>query len=259
MNQFQLLFKSLYLIQTIKYARFVPITKAIVHILLVTLLIIIPPSIMLVSSLQHGVTQLQSILHEDIPSFQIVDGHLQLEEHHERPYITDALIDGVFILDDTGTVTEKDLSAYQNGVALLKTEMIFLDNGHMQAVQYQFSGIHSLSPTELQQSIEQFQGVFFIFVFLSILVMYVGFAGFAYIGISLLATIGLLLRPKEARLTYKALWSMAAIAMTMPAVAFSIIDSLLHSVPILLLIMITIGLYVFSLYTLPKTKKKGGG
>ncbi|WP_017728338.1 DUF1189 domain-containing protein [Halalkalibacterium ligniniphilum] len=258
MNVFQLFLKSLYSPKIIAYGRLQRITKAITHVLLTILIATLPSGIAFVSTLHAGVSQLQSALIADIPTFQIENGQLSVPIE-TAPYINDQIIDGVFILDGTGTIQNDDLASYGSGVALLEREAVIFNHGESQTISYGLVLSQEISNDTLLEVIEQFMGIFPLLAGLAILIMYIGLAGASYLGISLLAMIGLMLKKRATRLSYGQLWAMAAFSITLPAISFAIIDPFFISVPFFFLILGSILMLFLAIRSIPKPKTQTKG
>ncbi len=86
--------------------------------------------------------------------------------------------------------------------------------------------------------------------------MYAGLAGLAFLGITLLALVGLLLRGARKFLGYRHLWLMTAHALTLPVVFLYWVDSLFVKVPFSAFLATTFAILFLAMKSIPLPRKK---
>ncbi|PLR76971.1 DUF1189 domain-containing protein [Bacillus sp. V3-13] len=228
MNIFKQFFKSLYSPKDIALFRFQGIGKTILYIFFLTLLSIIPSSYYLGTALIDGVNIARESIQEDVPDFTIKNGQLSSEENRPVTISKDGF---TIIVDPTGSVSEKDLRAEDNAVALLQNEFVLAAGGETQVHQYSMLGL-DLTKNDVAELITNLDSMMGILIPVLIFVIYLFSSAMKFIEISILALFGLMLKNLAGRnLQYRHLWRMAAYSVTLPTIFFAIMGALKTPVP----------------------------
>lgn len=246
--------KSLYNKKLIAYSRFRPITSTIWHVLFVIFIASIPFLISMNMSAVSSVKQLQDTLHKDLPSFHLVGGVLQSENDEKYVSSDDGI--GVILIDTSKTYTDEELSELTNGIALLRNKITIINEGNIQSVSYSLLGVTELSKEQLTERIDDLKGFLPILLVIATILMYLGLTGVAFIGVTVVSYLGLLLRGSRKTLHYRHLWVMSAHALTLPVILLYWIDTLYLKVPISLFLIATFILLFLAIRSVPIQKNK---
>ncbi|MCM3761461.1 DUF1189 domain-containing protein [Alkalihalobacillus oceani] len=240
--------------KVVAYSRLRPITSTIWHVLFVMLLASLPFVLSTMISAVHNVGHLQETLQADLPDFQLINGQLSME--HQDVFITEHTNDYLFVIDPNHMYAKEDLAALQNGIVLQKQELIMIDGGHLQPVPYLLLGGQQLSGDQLKERIDDLAGFLPILLGVVSILMYAALAGTAFLGITVLAFIGLAFRRKRRFLTYRHLWLMTAHAFTYPVIILFWIDALLWKVPFSAFVLATFVYLLLAMNSIPLPKQK---
>ncbi|MDN4074771.1 DUF1189 domain-containing protein [Fictibacillus terranigra] len=234
MKIFSHFFKSLYSPPTIARLRYQGIGKAIGYVFFLILLTSIPVGISFSLSFKSGLEEFKQSMTSEIPDFTLQNG--KLASDLKKPVIhTDS--SDTFIFDTTGTIKEDDLSDYTNVIALLHNEAIVISGGETQKVPYNSLGDLSLTKKDISSWTNTLVDLLPILLPLLFLFIYVFTVALKFIGVTVLAVIGLVLQNISHRnLSYRHLWVMSAYAVTLPTVFFAIMKVLHTEVPFSFLI-----------------------
>ncbi|WP_157800969.1 DUF1189 domain-containing protein [Bacillus solitudinis] len=258
MTFLQSFLKSFHNFRYLASSRFQPVTKSIIHVLVFALISCLPFIILLSMTLTDGVRQMQTILTNDIPSFSLKNGALEVS--NSSVYLNEDLIDGVFIIDPLNSYKDEELFLKGEGIVLRSHELIVFNYGVSQSVSYSLLGVQELSKDELLTKVSNLHGFLPLLLIIIGVFIYSGLTGIAFISITGIATLGLLLRGRRKSLHYRHLWLMTAYSATLPVVAFSWVDTFAISIhPLFLVIGVLTMLYFAIRRTpLPKLRKKKG-
>lgn len=254
MSFWKWLLKSFYDKRMIAYSRLRPITSTIWHVLFVMLVASIPFLITMSLTAISGVNQLKDTLQHDLPPFQLEGGTLQWES--DDVYLLDEPDEQAILIDPDNTYSEEELVQLTNGIALQRNEILLINNGSLQAIPYTILGVQEFSKEQLSDRVADLQGFLPILLGIGTVFMYSGLAGLAFLGITVLAFIGLLLRGSKKFLEYRHLWLMTAHAMTLPAVFLYWIDTLFTHVPFSAFLITTFAILFFAIKSIPLPSRK---
>lgn len=229
MNVFKQLVKSSYSPKDIAFFRFQGIGKTILFVFLLTLLSIIPSMYYMSTAISDGVESAKETISREFPSFTIENG--QLESKLDKP-LTINENGFVIVFDSSGNASPSDFDQIDNGVAMLKNEMVFMAGGQTQSYAYSMLEDYTLTKSDLVELIDSIDNSLIIIIPLLILFNYVFSSGVKFVEISILALLGLIIKNIIGRkLTYGHLWRMSAYSVTLPTLFFTVMAALKTVVP----------------------------
>ncbi|HWO98004.1 MAG TPA: DUF1189 domain-containing protein [Bacillus sp. (in: firmicutes)] len=229
MNIFKQLTISLYSPKQMSLFRFQGIGKTIMYVFLLTFISILPTSLFLGYGILKSADITRNMLADEIPDFTISNG--KLHSNQNAPIIKSD--DGVFfIFDPSGKTTDTMTSDYPYAVSLLQDEFVMTVNHEPHSYSYSlFQGIH-LSNHTIIAYLDSLHSGLIVIVFLLVVGLYILAAGSKFIGITLFAYIGILLKRTLYRnITYKPLWTLAAYSGTLTTVLFTITKTFSLQIP----------------------------
>ncbi|MCQ6266236.1 DUF1189 domain-containing protein [Fictibacillus sp. WQ 8-8] len=234
MRIFNHFFKSLYSPPMIARLRFQGIGKAIGYVFFLILLTSIPVGIAFSLAFKSGIEEFKQSMTSEIPDFSLQNG--KLTSDLKKPVVhTDS--SETFIFDTTGSIKEDDLSDYTNVIALLHNEAIVISGGETQKVPYNTLGDVKLTKKDINSWTNTLFDLLPVLIPLLFLFIYVFTVALKFIGVTVLAVIGLVLQNiSHRKLSYRQLWIMSAYAVTLPTVFFAIMKLLHTDVPFSFLI-----------------------
>ncbi|MDV2884024.1 DUF1189 domain-containing protein [Alkalihalophilus pseudofirmus] len=254
MNAFQFFYKSLFDKKVIAYSRFQPITKALLHVLMVVFIACIPFIVSLIMTYVSSINQLEESLENDMPAFSLRDGELQAEV--DEPYVNESLSEGVFVLDPNNQLTTQDLEQLGEGIIFQQNEALLFRYGSTHSVNYSLIGLQEVSDTELNERLTDIKGFLPFLLAIISLLMYSGVLGLAFLGITILAFVALLFRGTRKNIQYRHMWLITAYAMTLPVILFAWADVFIGGIPGYLLVLAVVCMIVYALSAIPKPKQK---
>ncbi|KGA95995.1 hypothetical protein AJ85_20375 [Alkalihalobacillus alcalophilus ATCC 27647 = CGMCC 1.3604] len=234
MKFYQLFYKSLYDLKVIAYTRLQPITKALLHVTVLALIAFLPFIISSSFTLNNQLNQIKALVETDLPEFTINSN--QLHSNLSEPFVEHSDATGFLIVDPNNQYSLTELHQYGNGVALQKNNLISFAEGQAQDISYNLLGVEQMGSDQLLERISELAGFLPILLPLIGFFNYVSLLGTTFLGISLLAVLGLLLRGKRNQLQYKHLWNMSAYSLTLPVILFGWIEVFIPLSPFLLIL-----------------------
>ncbi|MFC0558087.1 DUF1189 domain-containing protein [Halalkalibacter alkalisediminis] len=246
-------FKSFYSRKVIAYSRFRPITTTIGYVLFIVFIASIPYFVSLNMATYTGVDRLNHLLVSDLPSFQLINGSLQLDR--TEPFYTEELGEGFVLIDPANFYSDEDLKLLNEGIALQQHNILFVANGNIQSISYTLLGLNELTKEELAKRIQDLQGFLPILLFIVTTLLYVGLSGLAYLGISILAFIATFFK-RGRPLQYRHFWTITAHALTLPVIVLYWIDILVTPIPFSAFVLSTLLLVFMAVHTIPIPKRK---
>lgn len=252
LNYWEWFFKSFYNTKVIAYSRFRPITTTIGYVLFIVFIASIPYFISINVTAYTGVERLNNLLKGDLPSFQLVNGSLHLDD--KETFYTEELSEGFVLIDPDNKYTEDELLQLNEGVALQQQNILLIENGNIQTISYSLLGVSEFSKEELANRIQDLQGFLPILLLIITFLLYIGLSGLAYLGISILAFIATLMKGERPSIQYRHLWTITAHALTLPIIVLYWTDTLVVSIPFCAFILFTILLVYLAIRTIPKRK-----
>ncbi|WP_377888475.1 DUF1189 domain-containing protein [Alkalihalobacillus sp. R86527] len=255
MNIFKQLFYSLYSPKMMARFRFQKLGKPILYVFLLMLLASVPVGILTTVTFTNAYDELKSHI-KDVPNFELVDGKLSADQN--KPFIKSENGD-TFLFDTTGATKPDDVDKYQSVTAFLGDRLMIKDAGTVQEFNYSNFSTMSFTKQEVIELSENLDDLLPIFIPLVIFVVYLLQTGLKFIGVTVLATIGLLLKNiTKRKVSYKQLWVLSAYSVTIPTMFFAIMGLLRTQVPFgfLLYWLVAIMLLFMVLKEIPLPKKR---
>lgn len=229
MNVFKQLTLSLYSPKKMCLFRFQGIGKTIVYVFVLTFISILPTSLFLGYGIFKNADITRNMLADNIPAFTISNGTLQTNE-------TEPIIQSdegvVFIFDPSGKITTSMMDDYAYAVSLLQNEFVMTINHEPHSYSYSlFEGLN-LSKHTIVSYLDSLNSGLIVIIFLILIGLYLLTIGSKFIGITLFAYVGMVLKQILHRnITYKSLWTLAAYSGTLTTVLFTITKAVSIQVP----------------------------
>ncbi len=256
MNVFVQLFKSLYSPRDISLTRFQGIGKTILYVFILALVSIIPTSIYFTYFTNEALTNMRTIIAEELPTFSIEDG--KLSSDIKEPLEIEK---GDFLLyfDSTNEITVEELSRNQDTFALLTNEFVIITPGNVQSTPYSMLQGYTFNNEVALDLIDAANSMKYIFIPIIIILIYLFAAGLLFIKVSIFAYFGTVIAGSlQRKLQYKQSWRITSYSLTLSTVFFAIMELLQTSIPgaaFLDWIVILIMLYL-SIKEMPQKKIK---
>ncbi|MCA0992941.1 DUF1189 domain-containing protein [Pseudalkalibacillus hwajinpoensis] len=255
MNVFKQLYYSLFSPKMMARFRFQKLGKPILYVFLLMLLSSVPIGIMTAVSFTNAYEDLKTHM-GDLPEFTLEDGILKSDQ--SEPLIKKE--DGnTFIFDATDKMKPDDVDSYESAIAFLKDRIIVMDSGTRQEFNYSNFSSMTFTKQDVSELTKNLDNLLPIFIPLLIFVVYLFQTGLKFIGITVLATIGLLLKSLAGRkVSYKQLWVLSVYSVTIPTLFFTIMALVRTTVPFgfLLYWFVAIMLLYLTIKEIPLPKKR---
>ncbi|WP_070120660.1 DUF1189 domain-containing protein [Bacillus marinisedimentorum] len=257
MNVFKQFYMSFASPKTMASFRFQGIGKTILYVFVMMLISMIPAFISMSVSINAWLDETTALLSEEVPAFKIENGELTSEA--DKPIIRKEQ-DFTFVFDSTGELSSADLNEYENALALLKNQAVYKMGADIQTLPYEGLSGMEMSKERLLTFLQDSDDLLYILLPILFLIMYIFQTGFKFIGITVLAFIGMMAAKSLARkLTFKHIWVMSAYAVTIPTIFFALVNALGIFIPFSFLLYwataIVILYLVIKEVPLPKEKR----
>ncbi|SFP21788.1 DUF1189 domain-containing protein [Salibacterium halotolerans] len=227
MTTLQTFIKSLYSAVYIGRFRFKSIGKTIGYIFFLMIAASIPAAITLTVSITGGINQLESALtHDDMPAFTISGRTIDSGDSASRDLTDDSGRRIVF--DPEGTLSEEDIAVIKEQkqvTAFLEDEFVLNTRSEQRSFAYSMAGGFTISKNDMTSLIQGADGLLFLFIPVTILLMYLFTTALKFIGISFLSVYGLMIRRRSpVPLSYRQIWIMCAYAVTLPTMVVTVVN-----------------------------------
>ncbi|MCF6408493.1 DUF1189 domain-containing protein [Pseudalkalibacillus salsuginis] len=229
MNIFKQFVMSLYSPKTIAMFRFQKIGKTIGYVFVMMLISFIFIGINIAVSITNAVNEFDNALKEDIPNFQFQNG--ELNSDISEPIIRQ---DGnqTIIFDTTGTITRDDLDQYSDAIAVLDDRLIVVTAGSADSFDYGMMRDVNFQKSDIVNFLNSANTLLPLIISVIILISYIFMTALKFIGITILALIGLIVKNiMKRKISYGQLWILSAYSVTLPTLFFAIIDALRITIP----------------------------
>lgn len=254
MNIFKQFLKSIYSPKEVALFRFQGIGKTIGYVFLLMFICTLITGISLGIDFFKWTSATNEKIINELPNFELKNGILTSEL--DSPLIQES--NGfTFIFDSTGQVTAGDVSKHNNAIGLLQKEAVLVNESQSQQLPYASFGEISVNKETIVSFTDQLDTIGLIILPILFLFIYLFQTSLKFIGISVLALIGLMLNAQMKRkLRYNSLWILSAYAVTIPTLFFSITDALKIYIPFAFLLYWVTGALVLYLIIveIPKSK-----
>ncbi|WLD92087.1 DUF1189 domain-containing protein [Alkalihalobacillus sp. AL-G] len=218
MNIFKQFAISLYSPKTMAMFRFQKIGKTIGYVFVMMLIAYIFTGTHLALKISNGVSDFKQVINQDVPEFTLSDG--QLSSEIDDPIIKQDSLQ-TFIFDTTGEITRDDLDQYDETVAILQDRILLKSAGKVDSVEYSMFQNASFTKSDIMDILDQLSSFLPAIISIVIIVTYIFATALKFIGITVLALIGLLIKSvMKRKLSYKQLWILSAYAVTLPTIFF---------------------------------------
>ncbi|UOE95712.1 DUF1189 domain-containing protein [Alkalihalobacillus sp. LMS39] len=258
MNIFKQFLKSLHSPIDIALFRFQGIGKTILYVFLLMLIATLPSIISFGTTLTQAVKSVQEAFEYDIPYFEMNNGVLISDM--EEPIIEED-DEGVFIFDTTGVITYDDVVQYETGVAILETEIVFVQDGYAESFYFNdlaAMGMSNFTSENIEGIVNSVGGMMPLIIVVIAVIMYLYNTALKFIGVTVLAVIGLIIKETlHSNVKYRHLWIMSAYTVTLPTILFAYIKLLITvPYPFVFYWLIAIAILTLVVKKVPKPKRK---
>ncbi|OEH93731.1 DUF1189 domain-containing protein [Bacillus solimangrovi] len=220
MNLIKTFFQCFHALKKTALFRFQSIGKTIGFVFFMMFLTSLPIGLIMFFEVNNIINYTTNEFIEDTPDFHFENGILIsdmdeaiIQEHDSNTYI----------FDTTGNIHPKDILKYENAVALLPNEVIYVRNEKLQKFEYDMLLPETMTKVEFIDLINKVKQWLFIITPFLFIIMYLYFTALKFIDICILAFIGLALKKWMYRyLNYSQLWRMSVYAITIPTSIFSL-------------------------------------
>ncbi|WP_408006786.1 DUF1189 domain-containing protein [Pseudalkalibacillus sp. A8] len=257
MNIFKQFVMSLYSPKTIAMVRFQKIGKTIGYVFVMMLIAFIFVGTNIALSITNAINEFDQALKDDIPNFQFQNG--ELKSDISEPIIRQ---DGnqTIIFDTTGTITRDDLDQYSDVIAILEDRLIIVTAGSADTFDYGMMQDVSFQKSDIVNFLNSANTLLPLIISVIILISYIFMTALKFIGITVLALIGLILKnTMKRKLSYGQLWILSAYSVTLPTIFFAITESLSIIIPGQFLLYWAVAIFflsqVIKFVPLPKPKE----
>ncbi|KPB05274.1 DUF1189 domain-containing protein [Bacillus sp. CHD6a] len=246
MTIFSQFIKSMYSPKAMASFRFQGIGKTILYVFFLVLISSIPMFITFGTSAVKLVNSTEEFLQDESPDFYIQNGEFFADI--EAPFIVDE--EGfAIILDPENELSLNEIYSYGDVVAIQSKEIIFKGAGQTDFIPLSdFQGT-KVAKEDLLQFMDSVGSAFPIIITVLIVVGYLFFTATKFIQISILGMFGLLLKNmlKRNNLQYRHTWVLAAYAVTLPTLIFTILQASSLVLPYSSLISFAVSLFILYL------------
>lgn len=229
MNIFKQFYKSMFSPRDIASFRFQGIGKTILYVFLLSLLSTLPAIYYSSTAIKAAVEATKETINKDLPSFTIENGVLHSDEDQTR------IIDkGNFqiVFDPTGKMDQQKVSKTDDTLAILKDEVVLSAAGESNSIPYTMFAQDTITKQDINDLLGKSDSALAIIIPLLSLTIYLFTCALAFIEISILAWIGMMLKNAAGKnLQYRHLSRMTAYSITLPTVFFLIMSILQTNVP----------------------------
>ncbi|MTH52435.1 DUF1189 domain-containing protein [Bacillus mangrovi] len=228
LNLFKQFIKSLYSPRDIASFRFQGIGKSILYVFLLCLLSIVPASVYGSIVISGGIAAAEKAS-TSLPDFTIQNGQLTAET--DKP-VEMKQGDIILVLDPTGTFTRNEIEQKQNAIGILKDEFVFATNGISQVLPYSGAGDIAVNKDQLVSLAQQAGDLQAAFIGGFVFILYLISSFSKFVEVTVLALLGLIIRNMlRKKISFKQSWVMAAYAVTLATIFFTVMSALQASVP----------------------------
>jgi hypothetical protein len=219
MKQFHFFYKSIFSPGFISKTRYLPLSKAMIHIFLLAIIISLPMIYEKYVSLE--LIKVIEANKEKIPEFSITDGTLHLNEE-----VSSTIIQGkdVSIIFNTESNDLHMYSNNQNAVLFLKNKIVFQKSNR-------FYSMPNITPGDIPNkesffsSLKQYEEMAVSTLFIFSIIGYFSNLTFLFVGASALAVVGYIFGSyRHTNVPYRQLWRTAVFSLTSVAVLYFLIE-----------------------------------
>lgn len=230
MNIFKQLIKSFYSPKDIATYRDVKIGRAILYVFLLIVVATLPIILSAILNFNKGLENVNSTLTTEIPDFTLQGGVLNSTSN--QPIIIENKDGFTVIFDSTGEIGVSDVEELDTDtIAFLQKDAVSNIDGMVETFSYALleADLTKADVMELLESIESFKTTLYVILFLFLYIINV--VG-AFFKVTLIGLLGLLFKNTfNVSLTYGQGWKISAFAITLPTIAFALIDSFIPIIP----------------------------
>ncbi|WP_257535498.1 DUF1189 domain-containing protein [Mesobacillus foraminis] len=254
MNIFKQLYRSLFSPKDIASFRFQGIGKTILYVFILTLLSILPAVYYSATAMMSAVEATKQTINEDFPSFTIENGQLQSDATQEKVIDKGSI---TIVFDSTGKLDAQKISNSDDTLAILRDEIVLSAAGETNSIPYTMFAQETITKDDISTLLNHSDRALAFILPLLFLIIFVFTSALAFIEISILAWIGLLLKNAAGKkLAYRHLWRMTAYSITLPTIFFMIMSILQTNVPMGFLInwFISLTILLLAIKEVPGSK-----
>ncbi|WP_203361739.1 DUF1189 domain-containing protein [Bacillus sp. REN10] len=222
MNIFQRFIKSLYSPKHIGFFRLQGIGQTISHVFFVMFISCLPFMTYFTYMAISGLTNLQTSIEKDLPSFTIEDGTLTSSDAQTK-VIQNGQTEIIF--DPVGSISAADLENKEQVIALLKHDIVLSIHGQTQSFPYLFPTETNVTNKQMLSYIDTLQSYLVIFLPVLFLIYYLFVAAVGFMKVSIFAALGSLMnKGLKRKIEYRHSFRIAAYAITPSIVIMTLFD-----------------------------------
>ena len=205
--------------------RFQGIGKSILYVFFLVLLTSIPAFVFVGTGTYQIFNATKTVVDADVPDFIIEDGEFSADT--DEPVFIEQ-DDVVIIIDPNNELSLPEINSYGDVIAIQQYEVVFVMGGQEDFFNFADLQGFTLTRGDIVSFIDAVGSLMPIILTLILLVMYVAFSAVKFIQVTILGLVGLILKNSLGRdkLKYRHTWILAAYAVTIPTVVFTLIDLL---------------------------------
>ncbi|WP_096153379.1 MULTISPECIES: DUF1189 domain-containing protein [Bacillus] len=225
MNIFKQFIKSLYSPKDMATFRFQGIGKSILYVFFLVLLTSIPAFVFVGTGTYQIFNATKTVVDADVPNFIIEDGEFTAET--DEPVFIEQ-DDVTIIIDPNNELTLSEINNYGDVIAIQQYELVFVMGGQEDFFNFADLQGFTLTRDDIVSFMDGLGSLMPIILTLILIVMYVAFSAVKFIQVTILGLVGLIIKNSLDRtnLKYRHTWILAAYAVTIPTILFTLTDLL---------------------------------
>ncbi|MCF6137929.1 DUF1189 domain-containing protein [Pseudalkalibacillus berkeleyi] len=245
MNIFKQFTVSFYSPKDMAAFRFQKIGKTIGYVFIMMLFAFIFLGTNMGLMISGFVNNFETVINDELPAFEFKDK--QITSDIDKPIIYEDK-EQTFIFDTTGQVTRDDLDKYSDVVAIFQDETYIITNSSVEKLDYTMMGDMNFNKEDITNLLDGAKSLLPLIISVAIIAAYIFMTALKFIGITVLALIGLIVKNvmKRKNIPYRQLWIMSAYAVTLPTILFAILESLGIMFPGQLFIYWAVAVFILS-------------
>ncbi len=189
-----------------------PVVKAIVYLLLVSLLFAGINTIRIAVGLSKGIDEVVEVLAHEVPYFELRNGELAVDG--EMPIIIEEGPDNVFVIDTSGVLDVSFLHAYENGISISKYGYTQKAEGfNVHSFDFSQLGAFTITKQSIQGWLPLLKWLSVFIIFFGIIFYFVG----KLISAVIVSLLGLLIElTVDHKIGFRNLFKLSIYALTLP-------------------------------------------
>lgn len=204
--------------------------RAVVYLLLLTLLLSIPICFKWYSELKEGADLFMEIMTDVVPDFKFENG--KLEVNGEMPIAVDYKTP--VVIDTRPDAKDRILNQYDNVILITSDEVIQKNYLNVTSVPLNIYGYMTVTRDDIMQSLPVLEPIFYAIIIIYTVIFAISFVAGKFISALLVSLIGLAVNAvKGTRLSYRNVFKISVYSMTLPLIAGTVLNTLNVHIPFL--------------------------